>query len=115
MNLSTLDMISVTIGPTPAAPARPGLPQPGTLEHGITLSLFRLQQTFNLALMDMFGPEILAGQPEEGEVRPHFVKSDKIGTAAAAAPAEQKLGILDTVASLPGQITAAAFSIGKPS
>ena len=63
-----------------------GLPQPGTLEHTVTLGLFRLQQSLNQAALKLGeGPEsllqegysLLTGQP---------VATDKLGQVAQTSP-----------------------------
>lgn len=67
--------------------SRPGgLPRPGTLEHTVTLGLFRLQQGLNQAALKLQeGPESLL-QEGYSLLTGQTVATDKIGQAADTAP-----------------------------
>ena len=64
--------------------SRPGgLPRPGTLEHTVTLGLFRLQQGLNQAALKLqAGPESLL-QEGYSLLTGQTVATDKIGQPAA--------------------------------
>ena len=63
-----------------------GLPQPGTLEHTVTLGLFRLQQGLNQAALKLQqGPESLL-QEGYSLLTGQTVATDKIGQAAQTSP-----------------------------
>jgi len=83
----------------------PGLPQPGTLEHTVTLALFNLQQSLN---------SMLRGK-SDGASQPPI--DNKLGVAADAVITESAGdaggGILSTVASLPQSVGGAAFQLLK--
>ena len=89
------------------------LPQKGTWEHTFLLTLFNIQQSFNLMLMDTFG-DINKNTNNFGL---HHVKTDKIGQAVFdpgdTSSSTEDDGILATVASLPGYLSSAAFQITK--
>ena len=67
--------------------SRPGgLPQPGTLEHTVTLGLFRLQQGLNQAALKLGeGPESLL-QEGYSLLTGQQVATDKLGQAAQTSP-----------------------------
>ena len=84
---STVNKVGVAAGAAPDQDDHvPGLPKPGTLEHTITLALFKAQQSLNALLNPSNQPAI----------------DNKLGVAAGAT--EDSGGILAGAAAIPAQI-----------
>ena len=84
---STVNKVGVAAGAAPDQDHHvPGLPKPGTLEHTITLAIFKAQQSLNAMLKPNNQPAI----------------DNKLGVAAGATDDDD--GILATVAAMPAQI-----------
>ena len=105
---STVNKVGVAAGGAPDQDHGdyvPGLPKPGTLEHTITLALFKAQQSLN---------QMMSGKPGASS-QPAI--DNKIGVAADAVVTESagdsSGGILSTVAALPQSVGSAAFQLLK--
>eukprot|EP00090_Calanus_glacialis_P013422 TRINITY_DN22080_c0_g1_i5.p1 TRINITY_DN22080_c0_g1~~TRINITY_DN22080_c0_g1_i5.p1 ORF type:complete len:605 (+),score=162.47 TRINITY_DN22080_c0_g1_i5:66-1880(+) len=87
------------------------LPQAGTWEHTVMLSMFNAQQSVNMMLMDIFGDDTI----DTNHIGGQFIKSDKVGQAAFTPnddPSPDN-GILASVAALPQSVSNAAYQLVK--
>ena len=90
------------------------LPQEGTWEHTLLLTLFNIQQSVNLMLMDTFGD---ISNKNTNNFGVNHIKTDKIGQAAFdpgdTSTSTDAASILATVASFPSYLSSAAFQLTK--
>jgi len=89
-----------------------GLPQEGTWEHSIKLTLFNIQQSVSLMLMDLFGDKSV-NTNHFGE---KYVKADKIGQAAFNPEdtiSDSAAGLFGIISSFPTSLGSGAYNLFK--